>query len=126
MTETGPITTSMVGTDAWVVPHGDLDIANIAEFESTLAHAARCSQRYVFVEVANVTFIDAGVIGAIVRADTALARQGRRLKLIGAPCRVQYVLDLTGLGERFGVEADLLDHPQTAEHKGPSARPYTM
>jgi len=36
MSETGAITASMVGTDAWVVPQGDLDITNIAKFESAL------------------------------------------------------------------------------------------
>jgi len=52
MDGSGAVTTSIVGNDAWVAPHGDLDIASIAEFESALTNAARCSQRFVFVDLA--------------------------------------------------------------------------
>ena len=109
------IETSMVGTDAWVVLHGDLDVANIADFESALAVAARCSQRYVFVELATLTFIDATGIGAIVRAANALRCESRRLKLLGAAGQVQYILDLTGMSEYLGIEAALLDQPLTTD-----------
>jgi anti-sigma B factor antagonist len=108
-------TTSMVGTDALVAPHGDIDISNSAEFESAMIHAAMRCKRYVFVDLADVTFIDAAAIGAIVRAGTVLNSQSRRLQLVGAWGLVQRVLDLTRIGEIYGIEAHVLDHPQATE-----------
>ena len=106
-------TVDVVGVDAWVAPHGELDLTTIADFRLALTNAAAGSQRYLFVDLANVTFIDAASIGAIVRTATELNSQGRRLKLFGASGRVRYVLDITGISAFYGVRTSPLDQPHT-------------
>ena len=108
-------TVDVIGVDAWVAPHGDLDLTTIADFRLALTNAASGSQRYVFVDLANVTFIDAVSIGAIVRTATELNGQGRRLKLFGACGHVQYVLDITGMSAFYGVKTSHLDRPRTTQ-----------
>jgi anti-sigma B factor antagonist len=115
MSDRRAISTSMVGTDAWVAPHGEIDISNVAHLETALTNAASRSHRYVFVDLAEVTFIDAATVGAIVRSANLLNSQGRRLKLLGASSGVQHVLDITGVAAFLGIDAHLLDQPQTAE-----------
>jgi anti-anti-sigma factor len=115
MGDSRAITTSMVGADALVARHGEIDITTCAELERSITIAARPSQRYVFVDLSSVTFIDAAAIGAIVRTATALDSQSRRLKLLGAAGIMQYVLDLTGIGAAVGIEAHLLDQRQATE-----------
>src|SRR5262245_18964115 len=110
------ISTSIVGTDAWVALHGDLDLASVADVEFALTDAAARSQSYVFVELTGVTFIDAAGIGALVRAAAALGAKCRRLRLLGPADEVQYRLDITGTSEHFGIDANLLDQAEAAEH----------
>ena len=113
MSGSDEITVDVVGVDAWVAPHGELDLTTIADFRLALTNAAACSQRYVFVDLASVTFIDAANIGAIVRTATELNTQGRRLKVLGACGHVQYILDITGISAFYGVKTSPLDQPRT-------------
>jgi anti-sigma B factor antagonist len=59
----------------------------------------------VFVDLANVSFIDSSGLSALVVAHRHLESAGGELRLVSVPTTVANVLAISGLDERFGIDA---------------------
>jgi anti-anti-sigma factor len=70
---------------------GELDLAGRARLHSALA---RCGERDVAVDLADLTFLDCSGYTALDDAARELAARGRHLHLVGARGHVAKVLDL--------------------------------
>ncbi|MGE0796388.1 MAG: STAS domain-containing protein [Acidimicrobiia bacterium] len=71
------------------------------------AFAARPVAEDLVLDLTELTFIDAGGLGALVRLNRELHGRGRRLELAGPAANVRRVLAVTGLDRAFGLaEAD--------------------
>jgi anti-anti-sigma factor len=60
--------------------------------------------RIVHVDLAEVTFLDAGGIGTLIRIHVALAGRGAELQLVGASDYVRRVCVLAGVATTLGVK----------------------
>lgn len=67
------------------------------------AFAARPVAEDLVLDLTELTFIDAGGLGALVRLNRELHGRGRRLELSGPAANVRRVLAVTGLDRAFGL-----------------------
>jgi anti-anti-sigma factor len=77
---------------------GELDLAVTERLARALGSAAE--HREVLVDLARCDFTDSSAIEAILQAERLLAREGRRIVVVGARGQVLRVLTLMGLTER--------------------------
>jgi anti-sigma B factor antagonist len=87
-----------------LAPEGELDVAAVGEFRSSVADATRERSDVLLVDLSGVSFIDSSGLGALVEANERLAREGRRLAVVAPPGSAAAVLlNLTGLGRGLPV-----------------------
>ncbi|MCW2706613.1 MAG: hypothetical protein JWM22_455 [Frankiales bacterium] len=80
---------------------GELDVAALPQLRDVLAQAA-CGATKVRVDLSEVTFLDAGVVGALLAARSTIAAGGARLVAVGAcgmPARVVQLCGAQGVLE---------------------------
>jgi anti-anti-sigma factor len=90
----------VVGGTAVVCPRGELDLATISDVQELLDRARATRVSSVVVDLCEVSFIDAGNVGALVGAWSAARQSGQRLRVDGLanqPARVFDILRLRGL-----------------------------
>ena len=81
---------------------GEIDLSvreQITEQLDEGAAQATASEGDLYVDLAQVTFIDSTGLNAFVRMAALLASHGRRLRLCAVPPTVLRLLELTGLCE---------------------------
>lgn len=83
---------------ALVVCRGELDPVMLPLLVAALRAAVDLSSRRVVVDVHEVTFFDAGALGAFVRAARAVHARGDRFGLVGVSAFGMRVLDAVELG----------------------------
>ncbi len=109
------IAASMIDSVRWVRPVGQLDVAVCEELERVLRGDQSPAARLVYLDLAEVDFMDAAAIGAVVRAAHGLEAQGSALKVFGATGWVADLLNVTKISEVYGArlplpEAELMRH----------------
>jgi anti-anti-sigma factor len=77
---------------------GELELAVTDQLSQALASAAE--HREVLVDLARCDFIDSSAIAAILRAQSSLALEGRRIAVVGARGQVLRVLTVMGLADQ--------------------------
>lgn len=85
---------------------GDIDLAARDETVRLLDDGvarARSGETDLHVDLAEVTFLDSTGIGCLVRAATALSRDGQALRLCNPTAMTRRLLDLAGID---GLVAD--------------------
>jgi anti-anti-sigma factor len=83
---------------------GDLDIANVREFEAALATAVRSGNRLV-LNLSQCSFIDCSALTVLVRTYEKL---GKRLCVVtGSRGVVTFLFELTGLGQSLPIVPSL-------------------
>jgi stage II sporulation protein AA (anti-sigma F factor antagonist) len=83
---------------------GELDLDGADEVRDSLAAAAgRPDCRYLRVDVGEVTFIDSYALGALVSARNSAAAAGVTLTLANPSPQVHKAIQVTGLGDVFGL-----------------------
>lgn len=78
----------------FVVVHGELDFAGAVPLKERLMETGAAM---VVVDLAELTFVDAAGISALLSAREELGREGRRLVLRGALPQTRRVFDVLGL-----------------------------
>ena len=81
-----------------VVLAGELDLATAPELEKVLSHFESGS---VTIDMSEVTFIDAAVLGILMKTNTRLRRAHGKLTVFGARPLIQRLFGLTGLTDVF-------------------------
>jgi len=87
-----------------ITPTGDLDVASVEAFRTTLGDAARETQDGLIVDLSDVDFIDSSGLGAVLEIHERLRREQRSVAVI-APrgTAAAVLLSLTGLRRRLAV-----------------------
>jgi anti-sigma B factor antagonist len=83
--------------DSVVRAIGELDIASVEPFTTELHRIADRGQQVVVLDLAELSFVDATGIAAVIAFERQLREQERVLVLCNAQPVVRRVLDLTGL-----------------------------
>jgi anti-anti-sigma factor len=113
--EGATITTSTVELVTLVKPSGELDLASCDGLERAIA-AGDCEPGcVVYVDLSDATFIDASIVGVLVRSGRRLAAQGSKLKIFGASGLVAQVLTLTGIADSYRADVEA---PGVAAERG--------
>jgi anti-sigma B factor antagonist len=98
---------------AVVMPRGELDIAGVPLMHDALAALEQEPHVHaVLLDLSGIEFIDSSGLRAIMRAERAVARTGRRFALVKGGQPVHRVFELTGMESRLtwvGSAADLVD-----------------
>jgi anti-sigma B factor antagonist len=89
-----------------VKARGELDVAALPELRGALARAAGGASRpaQVVLDLSDVTFLDAAVLGALVAERRVLQAAGGSLRLTGVSPKLQRLIGLTGLRETLGLD----------------------
>lgn len=80
-----------------VTPFGELDAVSSPMLVKAVAMLVRVCPGDSTLDLAHVTFIDAGGLGNLVRLYTEVAAQGARLSVVGSTPRVQRIFAIAGL-----------------------------
>lgn len=83
------------GSDLWVCPQGDLDLAAAPEFSEALSLARRSDASAIVVDLRDLEFLDSTGLGVLVRACSS--PDGTRIQLVEGPPTVMQVLRVSGL-----------------------------
>jgi anti-sigma B factor antagonist len=89
------------GATVTVTVIGDLDMATTPGLRDFLATALREGDERVSLDLAGLTFIDAGGIGVLVGFRNRTRLQGTQLLLIDSSDCVRHLLCITGLDGQF-------------------------
>jgi anti-anti-sigma factor len=89
-----------------VEARGELDVAALPELRGAIARAAGGGSRpaQVVLDLSEVTFLDAAVLGALVAERRALQAAGGTLRLAGVSPKLRRLIGLTGLREMLGLD----------------------
>ena len=82
----------------------ELDLAGVVGLRSMIADAVIDGTGAIVFDCADLTFIDASGIGALVRTANAVAAAGREVRLQHAGSAMVRMLVLTGVGRRFVLD----------------------
>jgi anti-anti-sigma factor len=105
----------MPGGGVRVEVRGEVDLLSEAPFVEEVEKLAT-AQDAIFLDLAEVDFIDSSGVRALVRVRR---RHGERLRLVAVSAPVQRVLDIAGLTASFGLEdADGIDGATSEEGAG--------
>ena len=84
---------------------GEYDLLNASELEASLLRFAHSSgQDPITIDAEQLRFIDSSGIGALLRVQEVMEREGRTLRVVNLPASTRRVLDVLDLTARFGVE----------------------
>jgi anti-sigma B factor antagonist len=84
---------------------GDIDCASVLDVWHQATGAMNRFGPYLTLDLSRVTFIDVVGIGALVHVQEEAARRGGRLTLASVPPKVDRVIHLTHVEERFAFRA---------------------
>jgi anti-sigma B factor antagonist len=78
---------------------GEVDLASAAELRNALTVSIKVGVRHLILDCAELTFLDASGVGALVVASTDLRARGGKLVVRNPSVPVQIVLDAAGLDD---------------------------
>jgi len=81
---------------------GELDLAAAPALRDALRHAVERSPKRLVVDLAQVTFVDSTILGALVEARSALG--GDAFALAAPGLEVRRALEVSGLDRHFTIE----------------------
>lgn len=84
---------------AWVSLCGEYDVTSRDELRCRFGAVEASGCREIYLDVAQLTFIDCAALGAIVGARRRLVSAGRTVTVIGASPRFERVCRLSGYVE---------------------------
>lgn len=91
---------------------GELDLVAAAEFKQVVDDLLdRRPARNLFVNLAEVTFLDSAFLGALLGRYRRLSQAGGRMGVVGAPGAVRPTLELSGIFRtmaEYGSESEAL------------------
>ena len=90
------------GDDLVLSLAGELDLADAPALREALRRAVECSPRRLVVDLAQVTFVDSTILGALVEARSALG--GDAFALAAPGLEVRRALEVSGLDRHFTIE----------------------
>jgi anti-sigma B factor antagonist len=86
---------------------GELDVDSADTVRDSLAETAGSAEcRKLDVDVSRLTFIDSYALGALVSARNSALGAGVKLTLTNPSPPVRKAIEVTGLGDVFGLSAD--------------------
>jgi anti-sigma B factor antagonist len=85
------------GATAHVAVKGELDIANLPEFEQVVRSLRSPDLERLVVDLREVAFLDSMSIELLLRLHTQLADAGAELLVVRGPRAVHRVFEMTGL-----------------------------
>jgi anti-sigma B factor antagonist len=100
------ITTTRVGYRAVITAAGEIDIATIGTFRAALQAVLDSAERDVWLDLADVTFIDATGLHAVLDAHRALEAEYRHLEVIAPPAIFTRMIEAIGLDRMLAVHPD--------------------
>ena len=102
------VSVSRFGADSFVVAAGgELDLYTSEGLRDRLGDVVELGGRRVLVDLTGVSFMDSTALGVLVNTARALRSSGGRLVLVADDPRVTRVIEITGLGSVFCIEASL-------------------
>jgi anti-sigma B factor antagonist len=104
------ISSAHLADDAYVVSlGGEIDIYTAPKLERALEELTSSGARQVVIDLAGAAFIDSTVLGVLLKALARLDAGGGELLLVSDDRRILKLLEITGLGRVFRIEATLTD-----------------
>jgi len=94
-----------VGDHPVLFVYGEVDVLTAPLLHEALSTMMADGETSVFVDLANVTFIDSTGLTALVVAHRHLDEAGGELRLVSVPPTIANLFALVGLDERFGIDA---------------------
>jgi anti-anti-sigma factor len=82
---------------------GEFDISNASELNDQLSATVNSGASQIYIDMAEVTFLDSTGLAQLVRAKTDLA-PNRSMVVCNLRPNVRKVFEYTGLAELFGIE----------------------
>lgn len=84
---------------------GEFDVAAVGEVRQAIATAVSSAPEplRVLVDLSEVTFLDAAMLGVLVTERQSLQRDGRELQIIGVTPWTLRIIDICGLRETLGL-----------------------
>ena len=103
-TATDPVDTALLrvqleATERRIAPRGELDLYTATALRDAVDVLVQSNPGDSTIDLAGVTFIDAGGIGIVVSCRNTLATIGATLNIVGASTRARKIFELAGLGE---------------------------
>ena len=90
--------TARVGTAAYLVLIGELDLSCTKRFKETLAKSVASETDHLVIDLRSVTFIDSTGLALLLKADTLAREEGFRLHLVRSPTEIVIaVFEASGL-----------------------------
>jgi anti-sigma B factor antagonist len=89
--------------DVFVRPQGELDLFSARQLARNVQDAVDEGCRQVLLDLADVTFVDAGALGVLARLRTQMAELGGSLRVVDWSPRFLQVCQLAGLDRAFGL-----------------------
>ena len=86
-------------TERRIAPRGELDLYTATALRDAVDVLVQSNPGDSTIDLAGVTFIDAGGIGIVVSCRNTLATIGATLNIVGASTRARKIFELAGLGE---------------------------
>ena len=86
---------------------GELDLADAPALREALRRAVERSPKRLVVDLAEVTFVDSTILGALVEARSALG--GDAFALAAPGFAVRRTLEVSGLDRHFTIETPIDD-----------------
>lgn len=88
---------------AIVAAGGELDLASSDALESELERATASEAEVVIVDLREVRFMDASILGLLVRAQQSAAGRNQRFGVVNGGEKVRSLLRLANTGEALNV-----------------------
>ena len=88
-----------------VVARGDLDLANVACLEQAVRAARTGGPPDVVLDLRALTFVDCTGLGLLLALERDAQRDGGSLAISDPSPALARLLDITGLGDHFGLAA---------------------
>ncbi len=95
------------GRASVIAVSGELDLSTSGALEEELLRVMDSEVELVVVDLHGLEFMDSTGLSALVKAQQAAAKAGKRFALIRGPQQVQRLLTLTGVSDRLEVAASL-------------------
>ncbi len=93
---------SRIGTSAWLVLIGELDLSCSKRFKAALAESMADGPTDLVLDLRSVTFIDSTGIGLLLKADTLAREEGARLHIVRSRTEI-----VTAVFEASGINSML-------------------
>jgi anti-sigma B factor antagonist len=94
-----------VGGHPVLFVYGELDVLTAPLLHEALTAMTAEGETTVFVDLANVTFIDSTGLTALVVGHRHFDEAGGELRLVSVTPVIANLFAITGLDERFGIDA---------------------